>query len=369
MSRSSFAYRLFPGYFPSTASMRRGFTLVELLVVIAIIGILVALLLPAVQLAREAARRTTCQNNIKNLGIAVHNYLDANKMFPPGAERNMNLESNHGYGAHWSAYILPYIEENPTFKALVFASQVQSSEGANWASQGIGYPSATLGSPDPTQRNVAACEKIINLFRCPSMAIEQNYLNISEASWTVLRRVPASYVANCSGLIKLDYDHRVGRQPENQRFWNKTDGIFYNGSKTRVREINDGMSKTVCLGEVLPDPRVSRPGTGEDPLNTPGPFPENSQKDHWFIGGDDADETRDVSEVWGTTANPIGLTKEHRPWGEYEFSYGSSHGGGDAAHILMADSSVHLIQNSINPKTFSALGTRNAKDQTSDFRP
>lgn len=344
-----------------------GFTLVELLVVIAIIGILVALLLPAIQMAREAARRSQCQNNIRNLGTATQNFLSANKRFPPGQEKNEDPGSNLGYGAHWSAYILPYFEENVIFKGVTFAAQIGGSEGGNWASAGSGYGSATLSSTDRTQRNVAASETILSVSRCPSMGIQENYLNISEANWTVLRRVPASYVANCSGIIKVDYDSRVGRQAENQRFWNKTDGIFFNGSKTKPKDINDGLSKTACLGEVLPEPRVSEPGTSEHSMNQPGPFASNSQKDHWFIGGDDADETRDVSECWGTTAVPIGLSKEHKPWGEYEFGYGSRHNGGNSAHILMGDCSVHLLNGEIAPKVFSAIGTRSRGETTGDF--
>src|SRR3954469_22462761 len=98
------------------SSRRRGFTLIELLVVIAIIGVLVALLLPAVQAAREAARRIQCTNNLKQLGLAIHNYESANGVLPPpfvlGIISGRTLNGN-GWSAH--ARVLPYLEQNATF--------------------------------------------------------------------------------------------------------------------------------------------------------------------------------------------------------------------------------------------------------------
>ena len=101
---------------------RKGFTLVELLVVIAIIGILVALLLPAVQAAREAARRMSCQNNLKQLGIALHNYHDTNKKFPAGMQfygpGNNSADRGKNYRANWIIAILPYFEQQPLYDTL-----------------------------------------------------------------------------------------------------------------------------------------------------------------------------------------------------------------------------------------------------------
>ena len=109
--------------------LKRGFTLIELLVVIAIIAILIALLLPAVQQAREAARRTQCKNNIKQLGLALHNYHDVNLTFPPGYV----LQEGGAVGAHnwdWSAMILPYIEQSALFNTLD-VGQTRPSQALN----------------------------------------------------------------------------------------------------------------------------------------------------------------------------------------------------------------------------------------------
>ena len=95
-----------------THRLRRGFTLVELLVVIAIIWILVALLLPAIQAAREAARRTQCANNLKQLGVAIHNFHGVNNNFPVGAHD----DDNDAYA--WGAYLLPYLEQQPLYDTL-----------------------------------------------------------------------------------------------------------------------------------------------------------------------------------------------------------------------------------------------------------
>jgi prepilin-type N-terminal cleavage/methylation domain-containing protein len=140
-----------------TASpMRRGFTLVELLVVIAIIGVLVALLLPAVQAAREAARRSSCGNNLRQLGIAVHNFHDTRNYLPPGGAADQPPYGNAAaaWGSSWFVYILPFVEQGPLHDKFLFGG------GSGW---GTSAANNTLAS-----RNV-----IINTYFCPSSPLNK----------------------------------------------------------------------------------------------------------------------------------------------------------------------------------------------------
>src|SRR5436305_8795057 len=128
-----------------TGSHRRGFTLVELLVVIAIIGVLVALLLPAVQAAREAARRMRCQNNLKQIGIASHNFHDATGELP----RSISPIT----GMSWHVYILPYIEQQALFSQFDTTTNNQTHTSAN--------------------RNDPFGLQIINVYQCPSCTVKR----------------------------------------------------------------------------------------------------------------------------------------------------------------------------------------------------
>ena len=137
---------------------RSGFTLVELLVVIAIIGVMVGLLLPAVQAAREAARRMSCSNNMKQIGLGMHNYHDSLRSFPLGS---YNLrETWPASGSNWRALLLPYIEQSPLYDQLQFTATSSFMAG------GAAGANALLG-------NEVLRELLIPTYRCPSSAIPE----------------------------------------------------------------------------------------------------------------------------------------------------------------------------------------------------
>ena len=145
-----------------------GFTLVELLVVIAIIGILIGMLLPAVQTVRASARRTSCLNNIKNLGLAVHNFVSAQGFVPPGARL--------GEGTGWHAFILPHVEQEQMYEAIEIVDPDQTFE---WTVEG----EATL-------------QMTVSLFRCPT---EPAPLRIFSNGYG--ERATSSYLCSSSGAI------------------------------------------------------------------------------------------------------------------------------------------------------------------------
>ncbi|WP_437200792.1 DUF1559 family PulG-like putative transporter [Planctomicrobium sp. SH664] len=207
---------------------RRGFTLIELLVVIAIIAVLIALLLPAVQQAREAARRSQCKNNLKQIGLALHNYHEVHNTLPSGwiddpilnlVDASPRFPSRYG----WPTAILPMMEQTSIYNLL----QPQAD--------------MILALQNPTKR--AAMQQPLRAFRCPSdIGPELNDVRVMDDNITTHQVATSNYVGNfTSGAVGTGNIAPSLRRPGN--------GFFYWNSSISFRNVTDGLSNTILLSE------------------------------------------------------------------------------------------------------------------------
>jgi prepilin-type N-terminal cleavage/methylation domain-containing protein/prepilin-type processing-associated H-X9-DG protein len=200
---------------------RRAFTLIELLVVIAIISVLIALLLPAVQAAREAARRAQCVNNLKQMGLALHNYHDALSAFPPGyiaAIPFKDGETDTSPGWSWASMILPQLDQSPLFSSMNYWLPVQA-------------PANTTGT-----------QTSLNVFLCPSDLIQGRTFAVTDGFGNTVATVAPSSYAACTGNDAAD----VALGLNNDGSGN---GLFFRNSSIKIAAITDGTSQTIMLQE------------------------------------------------------------------------------------------------------------------------
>ena len=223
---------------------RLGFTLVELLVVIAIIGILIALLLPAVQAAREAARRMQCTNNLKQMGLAAHNYHDSIKSFFPGVmyHENLDTSANHsiapGYGLYcgmvgWAAFLLPYMEQQSLYNDLDFTKTMYTDCVPHPYCFGSPYDESSPNymAPDGNVDNMVPCTSAPSSFICPTSPSSRP------------RGTQKDY-----GVISVDWGERTS--PALGAENNRTNLVaFYHNSGTSMGKITDGTSNTLMVIE------------------------------------------------------------------------------------------------------------------------
>lgn len=313
---------------------RKAFTLIELLVVIAIIAILIALLLPAVQQAREAARRSQCKNNLKQIGLALHNYHEAFTILPPGSIVLLNGagDTYNGHGWTWHASILPYLDQGPLY------DQIQGPDSSGMGSESGG----TTGA-----KQQLAGQTVLSVFWCPSQPDVTTGAQKGGYS-------PSNYNGNMGTLIGSAGDNcysggiTTAAQMAAKGGCMGADGVFFISSGVGFRDITDGLSNTIMVSEVIDS------GGDSDMLGGGG-----SDRKHCFSGGADSNPPTEMTEY-------LIAAESNDPINSYgEEAAGSYHVGG--AHFLMGDGRVKFLSENIDMTTYRAVSTRAKRETLDDF--
>lgn len=318
---------------------RRGFTLIELLVVIAIIAVLIALLLPAVQQAREAARRTQCKNNLKQLGLALHNYEGSFTKFPPSSTSGLN-------GGAW-AYN-PAQPLDPATHLHSFASLILPYiDGANVYNT-INY---NVSAMDPANRQIASTQ--LPFYLCPSYTgslVANDPMYVSQIGFD--KYAVRNYAA-MGGRTAFSLSGAPGTAPE---------GIMYPRSRTGFKDIVDGSSNTILLVETREE-KVAAWIDGSFAamvarwLNLMSPTLEGTSVSINYGGNEPTGLPFPATKVYFQSVYPGVPTQL---WGP-----SSQHEGG--AHHLLGDGSVRLISENLDVKVYDALATRNGGEVVGEF--
>jgi prepilin-type N-terminal cleavage/methylation domain-containing protein/prepilin-type processing-associated H-X9-DG protein len=288
------------------STQRFGFTLIELLVVIAIIGVLIGLLLPAVQKVREAASRTQCANNLKQVGLALQGYHDTARSFPSGYISGVDSSGNDtGPGWGWAAYLLPNLEQQNLTGAIAFAQPIEATA------------------------NAAARVTPLKVFLCPSdnappTWTATQYDALGNPVATICQVAAANYV----GVFGVGEPGVDG------------DGVFYRNSTIRIADITDGTSHTIMVGE-----RTSSlaPATWTGAVTSAEIFPYNAS--NLVLGH--------TGESNGP-ASPIDIN-----------GFSSRHNGG--VLFAFADGHVQLLTGSVSQSVYEALSTRAGGEAIGEF--
>lgn len=320
---------------PVHVAPKGGFTLVELLVVIAIIGILIGMLLPAVQQVREAARRTTCSNNLRQLSIACHNYESALMSFPPGmVSRKDGVPASQVLTSHalgWGVMILPQLEQVALQDGIRDVSN--NFVLARWFGSGIDY-----------------APQVLPVFICPSCPMD--VANRDRNGLAPVTHAKSNYVGIIGPRLTVDLNNLVnlnqtgsGQEgpittPE-QRLRTKWPGMFYLDSKVKMAGVLDGTSNTFLFGERDGNRFVGATGSLQGRSASTWAGPNRAQWLNHVLGP--------TSRAPNYTLNSIGSGGATR-W----YSLGSMHPGG--ANFARVDGSVAFVTDSIDGAAYEAFG-------------
>ncbi len=315
--------------------VRRAFTLIELLVVIAIIAVLIALLLPAVQAAREAARRAQCVNNLKQIGIAMHNYHGTVGSFPSGA---VNSPSFAGPAWNWASFILPQMEQTALYASVNF----------------------TMNNGDP--QNTTVFRTMVSAFLCPSDDSAKIFTNLwwcYAQNWGVMMTGAGTNYVACVGDNKwnIPFDIYSG-DPNGVNYGHN--GLFRgmfgeagSGACVNISAVRDGTSNTFLIGENSPNFNGSLSWTNGDGTYSTTVIPLN-----WRTDLQDGQTDTDGTVCQAVVAALDSATSYTHCFRNQLYNQGfkSRHAGG--ANFLMTDGSVRFVKQSVNPRTINALASR-----------
>jgi prepilin-type N-terminal cleavage/methylation domain-containing protein len=347
---------------------RRGFTLIELLVVIAIIAILVALLLPAVQQAREAARRSSCKSNLKQIGIAMHNYHDTYQVFPPGyicdygqfdrvtgggtsAPNRVTAPFGATQGMaewNWSAFILPQLELTSMYEKF----NVQQLRGAESLQIAVGA-NGTPGDADDDSDLLKMMQTVPPVFRCPSAKSPSPHAARAPKPKTTATAIDVAignYVAVSRGHSNA-FDLVASMND------GATQGMFTVNGKTRMGDIIDGTSSTLMVGERAYS-LTSTTNAGDEVFHYGmSLFLTRSYNAGQGVPGYSDCLGGAMGKPGATSINlvPFTLSASSPALYEVRTGYSSQHRGG--AQFVLADGAVRFISESILVNTYGRLGT------------
>jgi prepilin-type N-terminal cleavage/methylation domain-containing protein/prepilin-type processing-associated H-X9-DG protein len=308
----------------------RAFTLIEVLVVTAIIGVLLGLLIPAVQAGREAARRAQCTNNLKQIGLAIHHYEQIHTALPPGYVSIWDpvFLRERGPGWGWASMILPQLEQNQIYNQIDFRKQIQ----------------------DPTQATIRI--PLIATYLCPSDDMPSTW-TASVGLVNVVGGVIIELVIPICDVAGSNYVGVFGVGEPGV----DGDGVFFRNTAVRLSQITDGLSQTLMVGERSIQ---MRKGRGQATWVGAVPGAQFWSCDSAAIGDPDASGPCVKEDGSGMT---LGHTGEgHGPGDPYSDvnQFTSRHGRG--ANFLFGDGHVRYLNNSMDYSTYKALSTRSKSE-------